>query len=86
MSRFDLTTRNIGFFAALFLASLASPAQAYIGPGAGLTAVGAFIAFIAAIVVAIVAFVWFPIRRMMRKSRAKTQVQGDTTGTDEDDV
>lgn len=46
-------------------------AQAYVGPGAGLTAIGTLIALLAAIALAVVGFVWYPVRRMMRKRRAK---------------
>ena len=50
-------------------AILATPSQAYIGPGAGLSALGSLLALIAVIVVAIVGFVWFPLKRMMRKRK-----------------
>lgn len=80
MSRSNGAPRAI--FAVALILSLASPAQAYIGPGAGLTAIGAFIAFVAAVVVALVAFVWYPIRRMMRKARAKPDIHGDPADDD----
>jgi hypothetical protein len=50
---------------------LASPAFAYVGPGAGLTAIGAAFAFIGAIVLAIFGFIWYPIKRLLfgRNSR-----------------
>jgi hypothetical protein len=70
----------LGFFAFLLL-GLPTPADAYIGPGAGLTAVGAFIALVAGVVVALIAFVWFPIRRMLRK-RAKTRLDRNTSADD----
>lgn len=46
------------------------PAQAYIGPGAGLTAIGSFLALILAVVVAIVGFLWYPIKRMLKKRKS----------------
>ena len=49
----------------------ASPAQAYIGPGAGLGAIGAFVGLLGAILLAIGVVVIWPIRRMMRKARAQ---------------
>jgi uncharacterized membrane protein YccC len=55
---------------------VASPAMAYIGPGAGLTAIGTVLALIGAILLAIFGFVWYPIKRYMRKrkeSRAKAK-------------
>ncbi|MFQ5347382.1 MAG: hypothetical protein ACE5ED_06015 [Rhodothalassiaceae bacterium] len=48
------------------------PAAAYVGPGAGLSAIGSILAVIAAVFLAIVGFVWYPIRRLIRKLRAGT--------------
>lgn len=42
-------------------------AIAYIGPGAGLTAIGTFLALVAGLLVAIVGFVWYPIKRLIRR-------------------
>jgi membrane protein implicated in regulation of membrane protease activity len=47
----------------------AGEAQAYIGPGAGLTAIGTAVALVSALFLAIVGFVWYPIRRLLRKRR-----------------
>ncbi len=44
-------------------------AYAYLGPGGAVSAVGTLIAILAAILIAIVGFVWFPLRRLMRRSR-----------------
>lgn len=48
----------------------AAEAQAYIGPGAGLSAVGAVIAVAAAMILAVVGFVWYPVKRLMRRRGA----------------
>jgi hypothetical protein len=48
---------------------ISRPAAAYIGPGAGLSAIGAVLAIIAAVIVAIFGFLWYPIRRLMRNMR-----------------
>lgn len=58
-------------FAATMLAGLLLPgtAFAYIGPGAGLTALGTILSLIAALLLAIVGFVWYPVRRLMRRKR-----------------
>lgn len=42
-------------------------AAAYIGPGAGLSAIGVFLALVAGVVVAVFGFVWYPVKRLMRK-------------------
>ena len=62
---------NTAFAAALavVLASVASPALAYIGPGAGISAVGTFFAVIGAVVLLVVGFLWYPVKRMLRKKK-----------------
>lgn len=50
----------------------ALPAHAYIGPGSGLSAVGALLALGAALIVAFIGFVWYPIRRMRRNRRERS--------------
>ncbi len=39
---------------------------AYIGPGAGLSALGALLAVSVAVIVALFGFVWYPLRRLLR--------------------
>jgi len=53
---------------------LAAPqaAEAYIGPGAGITAIGTVVAFIGAIVFAILGFVCYPIKRLLGAARQKS--------------
>jgi hypothetical protein len=51
----------------LFL--VATPAAAYVGPGAGVSVIGAALALIAGAVLAIVGFVWYPIKRLVRYLR-----------------
>lgn len=48
---------------------IANPALAYVGPGAGLTAIGTMVAVIAALVLAVVGFVWYPLKRVFRKRK-----------------
>lgn len=45
-------------------------AAAYVGPGAGLTAIGTVLALIGAVLLAIVGFVWYPVKRLLRRSPA----------------
>jgi hypothetical protein len=42
------------------------PAMAYVGPGAGLSAIGIFLAIVAGIFVAIFGFLWYPFKRLIR--------------------
>ena len=45
--------------------------QAYIGPGAGIAAIGTVIALVAGVLLAIVAFLWYPIKRLLAKIKQK---------------
>ncbi len=56
----------IGFFLGLAIC-LASPGFAYIGPGAGLSAIGTVVALVGAILLAIIGFVWYPVKRLHRR-------------------
>jgi hypothetical protein len=61
------------------------PAQAYIGPGVGLSMIGALWAVVATIVLAIVGILLWPVRAMIkrRKSSAKPEGEGSLS-SDED--
>lgn len=48
---------------------LAVPAHAYVGPGAGLSLLGALWALLAAIAAAVIFVIAWPIRRMRRRKR-----------------
>lgn len=47
---------------------------AYIGPGSGLSALGALAALLLAGILAIFGFVWYPIKRMLRGGNPEEQV------------
>lgn len=55
--------------------ALAGTAQAYVGPGAGLTAIGTVVALLAAVSLAVVGFIWYPIRRLRRRRRSEDTEQ-----------
>jgi hypothetical protein len=55
--------------ASSFLAG-ATPAFAYVGPGAGLSAIGALLALITGVILAFVGFIWYPVKRLLRKGTA----------------
>jgi len=54
------------------VAALPGEAHAYIGPGAGVSAIGALVAFLAAIFFAVVGFVWYPVKRLRAALRSRT--------------
>ena len=45
---------------------LPDPALAYVGPGAGLSAIGTLVAVIGAVLLAIIGFVWYPVKRLLK--------------------
>lgn len=72
---------SIGLGAAIAIATLAesAPALAYVGPGAGLSVLGALWGVLAAVVVSLLFIVVWPIRRAMkrRRQRARAAVARD---------
>lgn len=51
--------------------------EAYIGPGAGLTAIGTFVALVLIIILALVAFVWYPAKRAWKKRKADKSIDNE---------
>lgn len=56
-----------------FVAAVLSPnlAFAYVGPGAGLSAIGTVLALVGAILLGIVGFVWYPVKRLLHRKRSQ---------------
>lgn len=59
-------------------ATTPDPAAAYIGPGAGLGAIGAIVALFGAIVLLIVGFVWYPVKRLLGRSKTKSAARDES--------
>jgi hypothetical protein len=55
--------------AALAILLVAPPAEAYIGPGAGITLIGSFIGLLVAVFAALGAVLFWPLRRMMKRRK-----------------
>lgn len=51
---------------------LPQAAFAYVGPGAGITAIGAVLALIGGLILAVFGFVWYPIKRLFRAKGKST--------------
>ncbi|MFO1128809.1 MAG: hypothetical protein U1E66_10330 [Rhodospirillales bacterium] len=66
--------RWIGFALFLLIAGSASPAAAYVGPGAGITMLGALWAVIAAVFLALGGLIAWPLRRILRRSKTPAGV------------
>lgn len=54
---------------ALALLLLATPAHAYIGPGAGLGAIFTLVAVLVGGMLLVIGFVWYPLKRALRKRK-----------------
>jgi Flp pilus assembly protein TadB len=66
--------KSVALVAFLLAAFSAAPALAYVGPGAGLTALGSLVAVIAVAVLAVIGFLWYPLKRVMRRRKeARTE-------------
>lgn len=62
---------------ALLAVGFPTTAWAYVGPGAGLTAVGTVLALLAAVGLLIAGFVWYPVKRLLRRRRPPNQRADD---------
>lgn len=63
-------TRGIAAAFAVIFSLAAPPAAAYVGPGAGLSAIGTLVALVVAVFLAILGFVWYPVKRILGKPKA----------------
>ena len=64
----------------LFMIGHFTPAAAYVGPGAGITAIGALWAVILAILFAVGGLLLWPVRAMwlrMRRNRSRKSISGE---------
>ena len=75
-SSFDVDHVVFLTFACTFGTLFPVTAFAYVGPGAGMTAIGTGLALIAALFLAIVGFIWYPLKRFFRKRKADTTDTG----------
>ena len=64
--------RKLTLFLTALVLGLAStgPAAAYIGPGAGISAIGTVLAVLGAGILLVVGFIWYPVKRLMRSRKA----------------
>jgi hypothetical protein len=56
--------------AAFCLLTVATSAEAYVGPGMGLGVIGAVVGFLTALFLAFAGMVWYPVKRLLRARRA----------------
>ena len=64
---------------------LVSPSVAYIGPGAGISVLGSLLGVLATIFVAIGAIVFWPIRKFLKRKKARRESSPDSASETEED-
>lgn len=65
-----MSMNRLTLLAAAALAAVASPAHAYIGPGAGAGTIAVVLGILASIVMAFLAILWYPLKRLLRRRKA----------------
>ena len=68
----------VTIIAALWLALGASSAEAYVGPGVGLSALGSILAFLGTVLLLLVGFVWYPLKRFLSRHRNRKDLTQET--------
>lgn len=68
------------FIIFLLLVYIFSPeiANAYVGPGLGAGAIGVFLGIIGSIFIALFAIIWYPLKRLIKKSKKTTSESSDS--------
>ena len=66
------------YLSAAILMMLPGLSSAYVGPGAGLSAIGSLLALLLAIVVAFVGFFWYPIKRLINGRKGGATIEEDS--------
>jgi hypothetical protein len=79
-----MTVRSRGFLLVLVLAIVCgapSAAFAYVGPGSGLSAIGAALALVVGVFLAVVGFVWYPIKRLLLRGKRRSGARSGTASS-----
>lgn len=70
------SVRPVAVLALVLLCLTPASVFAYVGPGSGVTVIGAAIALVGGAFLAIVGFVWYPVKRLLRSRRRAEQPTG----------
>ncbi len=68
----------------VLLGFLAVPAQAYVGPGLGLGAIGAFFGILFAVFLAVVGIFWYPLKRLFTGRGKEETAEQEASGMAEE--
>ena len=61
--------RKLGWYTGLLMIVSATPAYAYIGPGAGAGTIAVVLGVLASIFFAFVAILWYPLKRLIKSRK-----------------
>lgn len=73
-----LTFVELSSISLLLVLLLSQPVMAYVGPGAAIAAIGAFLALIVGVLAALLGFLWYPVKRLLWK-RKKSRENDNST-------
>lgn len=69
------------------IAAISTPAQAYMGAGAGLSAIGSALSFIAVLLLMALGFIWYPVKRLLKRKQGQDTIEdADTNGDGEAEI
>ncbi|HEX8420891.1 MAG TPA: hypothetical protein VF638_12865 [Sphingomonas sp.] len=66
----------------LVLLGYSSAAHAYLGPGLGLGAIMTALGVVGAVLLSLMGAIWYPIKRLVRRLRGRTQPPGTLPSDD----
>ncbi len=66
----------------LFVLGSTQSAEAYMGPGAGLGAIGTVLAVIGVVLLAVVGFLWYPLKRFLKRKQPEASRPDSKSETD----
>jgi len=64
-------------FFQIVLLGIPSISYGYVGPGAGLSAIGSVLALLGSVFLLIVGFLWYPIKRLIKRKPTAGSSSGD---------
>lgn len=79
--RKQLTSKRQTIPLVLLVLAISTPAHAYIGPGAGIGAIGLTIALAVGLVLLLAGFIWYPLKRLMRSRKGKSKFASSDKST-----
>ena len=59
--------------------------HAYVGPGAGLSAIGSILAFLGTLLLLVIGFFWYPIKRVIKGKRKGVELESNVEIKEKDE-